>query len=419
VLAGLAIFALTVVVEPARLPQQAPPSSARVHVGDGGHKLRLWCSVGNVSQALDLGGGRWDAVYTAPSAGRPQVAVIGAWDEESGQAAVTTLALEGRMEFPAETDPGAQVQVQVGSHRATGRADTAGQARVTSWVSPEARVARITAVDAAGNTTVEEIKLEGPPPGVWLVAPPEAAEGVPARLVGFASGGTISVEAVGGEIEILQSAPGVLVANLHAHADVRLVARAGGAQASAAVRYRPKPPPGPPPPKPPPPPLPPKLVQPWWEVGATAGARYSGPFVGGGAALEARRRLRAGRWHLGLDLFGLYAAGNARSNDVSLGSVGVRAVAELRLPLGPLVALTLEGGLGGAYAYEHRTPVVGSAAHFSDGAPSLAVNAGLVARAGRGLVVLRLGFAWTPLVRLGLANLDGGMLSVGYRYGKF
>src|SRR4051812_9142545 len=86
----LVAAALVLALEPARLVQQTPAATARVHVIDSAtppaRKLHLWCSTGNISEALDLGSGRWDAIYSAPSTGRPQYAVIAAWDEESGTA---------------------------------------------------------------------------------------------------------------------------------------------------------------------------------------------------------------------------------------------------------------------------------------------------------------------------------------------
>jgi len=192
-------------------------------------------------------------------------------------------------------------------------------------------------------------------------------------------------------------------------------------KATQDLLYHPMAPPAPPPvvPPPPPPPLPDKLVGPRWELGATSGARYSGDFSGVGVAVEYRRKVRGGHWHLGVDVLGVYADGRTPSNDVRLGGVGARAVAEVRLALGKHVAGLLSGAVGAVYLYEERTPLIGSSRSVSDGTLSLALGAGLLARAGRGLVVLRLEFAWTPLIRLGLANLDGGLLSVGYRYGRW
>ncbi len=412
------LAALVLTVEPARLPQQTPVATARIHVSDGksgsARRLRGWCSLGSLSVLVETGG-NWEATWSAPPAGRPQWAVIAVWDDATGEAAAAAVALEGRSEFPADTEPGAQVVVQVGGHHATARADSLGKARVTTLVAPEARSARISAVDAAGNTTLEEVKLDAPPGGVWLLAPPEAVEGADTRVMAFASGGArirLRVARGKGELQLVEEAPGVLVALLRAHGALAIAASADAARAEVEVRYRPAP-------RPAAPPLPPKLVEPRWEVGATVGARFSGDFVGANLSVEYRHQLRGGRWHAGVDLFGLYADGNAASNDVTLGGVGARAVIELRLPVGPLAALLVDGAVGGAYLREHRTPTVTSPRTLSDGAPTLSLGVGLLAKAGRGLFVLRLGFVWTPLMALGLANLDGGALSVGYHYGRW
>jgi hypothetical protein len=415
--------ALTLTVEPARLPQQVPPATAKVHIADTAvpptRHLHLWSSTGNISHPLDLGGGRWEAIYTAPHGGRPQFALLAAWDEDLGTATAVTVPLEGRTEFPADTDPGAKVQVEVGAHRGSGHADAEGHARVTAWVAPEARSARITAVDLAGNTTVEEVKLEAAPGGVWLVAPPEMAEGIPVRVYSFAtSGASIKLRARGGDVDVKQDDPGVLVAMLTAWDNVKLTATADPGRASAELRYHPNAPSPSPMPSPRPRPSPqPRVGEPRWEVGATMAARYSGDFSGVGASVEWRRQVR--RWHFGVDLFGLYAEGNGRATDVSLGGVGIRGVAELRLRLSPLVAAVLQGALGGVLLYEERTPTVGRVRGIFDGTFTLALGVGVTARAGEGLFVLRLEYAWTPILKLGLSNLDGGILSIGYRYGRW
>jgi hypothetical protein len=425
VVGPLVCAALVLSVEPARLSQQAPPPSAKVHVADSStppvKRLHLWSSTGNISGPLELGGGRWEAIYTAPRNGRPQLAVVAAWDEDGGTATAITVPLEGRMEFPADTDPGAKVQVEVGVHHGTGHADADGHARVTTWVAPESRTAKITAVDPAGNTTIEEIKLEPAPGGVWLVAPPEMLEGIPVRVYAFSTGGAaIKLRARGGEVEIVQDEPGVLVAMVSGRDNIKLIATSDAGHASADLRYHPNPPPAPSPsPSPSPRPIPPPRVgAPRWEIGATATASYSGDFTGVGLSVEYRRRMR-GRWHLGADLFGLYSDGSTRSNDVSVAALGLRGVAELRLRLSPMTAAVFQAAAGGVYLYEERRPTVGKVHQLSDATLTLAVGAGFVARAGQGMFVLRLEFAWTPIIKLGLANIEGGVLCVGYRYGRW
>jgi hypothetical protein len=425
----LLIAALVMAVEPPRLTQQSPPATARVHVIDSAtppaHRLHLWCSTGNISEALDLGGGKWDAIYTAPTSGRPQYAVLAAWDEDSGTATAVTVPLEGRMEFPADTDPFAQVKVEVGSHRASGHADSQGHARVTALVSPEAQTAKITAVDPAGNTTIEEVPLEAAPGGVWLIAPGEIAEGATERVMAFASGGaTIRIKVRGqGELKIIQDEPGVFVALLEAHSNVKLNAIAEPGRASAEVRYHPKPPmalvPSPTPVPVASPPPPDRLVEPRWELGAAIGARYSGDFAGVGGAIEYRHRVGRGRWHLGVDVMGLYADGNSAATDVHVGGVGARAVAELRLPVAPLAAFGFQAAAGALFLYEQRTPLVTPARDVPDATLTLALGVNVLAKVGPGLLILRLEFAWTPILKLDLGNVDGGVISIGYRYGRW
>ena len=62
-----------------------------------------------------------------------------------------------------------------------------------------------------------------------------------------------------------------------------------------------------------------------------------------------------------------------------------------------------------------RAPPAGPARARNDGGPSLSASGGALVRVGPGLVTLAVGYAWTPLVADGLANLDGATLSVGYR----
>lgn len=424
---SLVCAALTLTLEPPRLPQQAPPVTAHVRVVDSAQppakRLHLWSSTGNISEPRDLGGGRWDAIYTAPHGGRPQFALLAAWDEDAGTATAVTVPLEGRTEFPADTDPGARVQVEVGAHHGSGHADGEGHAHVTTWVAPESRTAKVTAVDLAGNTTIEEIKLEAAPGGVWLIAPPEMDEGVPVRVLAFATGGArIKLKARGGDLDVVEDEPGVLVARLDGHDNLKLTASADAGSASAELRYHPRAPLSSPAPSAAPRPSPgpgvPRVGQPRWEAGATVGARYSFEFSGVGVGAEVRHRLR-GRWHLGADLFGVYSRGSAQSNDVVAGAVGARAVGELRLQVAPVAAVVLHAAAGAVYLYEQRTPTVGSAHNLSDATVTLAIGAGVVARAGPGVYVIRLEYAWTPIVKLGLANIDGGVLSVGYRYGRW
>jgi hypothetical protein len=423
-LAGLVACALTVAVEPAHLNLQTPPHEARVVV-TGARSPRLWASIGELSAIRALGNGRYEARYRPPASGSPSWAVIAAWDPRSGAASVSVIELWARTELPVDTEPGAHVVVTAGGHRATARADGNGQARVVLWLGPTATRARVTAEDAAGNTTVEEIALDVPKPTrLWLV--PGSPPGVtPVRVYAFAASRALPhVTASGGEVDV-DAEPGVASCVVRAAPDAREVAltaqveneratlvlaaaaaTAGGAIGdggdSGSLRASAR------------------FTDARWEVGGSVGPRISDAFTGAGVTVEWRRQLRETRWHLGVDVGGLYATGAAgNQSDVRFGGVVARVGVEARLSLSPRVALSLWAFAGGALGGERRIPVVGAATTAFDGAPSLGGAAALLVRVGPGLLTFSLGGAWTPLLGLDRANLDGGMLAVGYRYGRF
>ena len=154
-----------------------------------------------------------------------------------------------------------------------------------------------------------------------------------------------------------------------------------------------------------------------WELGAALAGGYSGALLGGGGRVEARRRL--GRFAVGLDLDGRYARGSLAGDDLAAGGLGVRAVGEARFAVARRVTLFVAAGAGAHWARVARTPPVGAVAGGNDGGPSLSASGGALLRVGPGLVTLAVGYAWTPLVANGLANLDGAMLSVGYRAARW
>jgi hypothetical protein len=411
--------AITVAVEPTRVTLTSPPATAQVVVdAPGARAVRLWASTGVLSAATETAPGRFTATYQAPASGPPSYAVVAAWDEAGGPAAAATIALEARIELPVETEPGAQVQAVAGGRRASARGDPGGRARVLLQVPPGVRVARVTATDRAGNATVEEVELDvPPPPTVWLVAPAEVNAGAPVRVYAFAVGGARPrVSAPGGQIEV-EAGPGVASAQLRATRDLTLTAAAGGSTATAAVHVR----------RPPPstllvrarPPGPPRLVEPRWELGASVGPRYSGALVGGAVTVEGRHRIGRSRWHLGLDLEGVGGTGSVGASDLVVGGVGLRGLCELRGSITDRIALFVAGELGAFLAHEKVSPAVGRTEEGWDGAPSVGLRVGLLAWVGPGLLTMQLGYAWTPLVGQSLAGLDGAMLALGYRAGRW
>jgi hypothetical protein len=455
---GLAALPLVigVVVAPAQLKIESGAAPAAVTVtAPAATSLRLWCSTGTVSEPTVLADGRFGASYVPPAAGKPTYAVIAAWDEATGEAATATVTLAARTEIPVETEPGALVVAVVHGRRSTAHANAAGHARVPAWVWPGDHAATVTATDAAGNATTNEVALELPPPdGVFLLAPAEAAMGQGVRVYAFATGGVApQLTASGAQLSSLALAPGVTTAMLTLRREeATLTATASGDREVRRIRAaaQPAPPEGsiplqaPPVPKssppkpaatstPPPAPLtPPSPRQPLatgtvaapiaalspWELGAVLAGRYSGPFLGGGLVVEARRRLR--RFAVGLDLDGHDAAGSLDGDSSRAGGLALRLVGEARFAIAPRATLYVAVGAGGHWARVRREPPLGPVTNRNDGGPSLAGTAGLLARIGPGWVVVDLGYAWTPLLRTSSgANVDGVGLSVGYRVARW
>jgi hypothetical protein len=412
-------LALAISVEPARLAQRTPPASARVVIeapGVPSRALRLWASTGEVSSPRELSPGRFEASYRAPTGGPPADVVLAAWDEASGEVASTSLVLEARTELPVETEPGAQVSAAVAGRRVMVRADATGRAQLILWVPPRVRSARVTAVDAAGNATVEEVQLGMPDPvGLWIVAPDAAEPGERVRLYAFAtSGARPRLSAPGARLEVAAQ-PGVTMGLLEARADVTVVASLGQERATATVRVR-----APTAAAPPLSPTPSRLVEPRWELGASIGPRLSGSLTGGGLTVEGRWRVGRSRLHLGFDVSALYAKGNFGSSELEGGGACAAAVGELRFSVAERVALLVGAELGAMVGGVSRTPSVGRRSTSADGGPSVGAAAGLLAQAGPGLVTIVVGYAWTPLIGVSpTANLEGGWLAVGYRAGRW
>ncbi|HEY2746026.1 MAG TPA: hypothetical protein VGL86_15430 [Polyangia bacterium] len=447
---GLAALPLVVsiVVAPAQLKMEAGAAPATVTVSaPGATHLRLWCSTGAIGRAQPIGAaseGHFAASFTPPPSGKPTFAVLAAWDEDSGEAATATVTLIGRSEIPVETEAGALVTATVHGRRSTARANAAGHARVPAWVWPGDRAATVSASDAAGNVTTSEVPLELPPPdGVFLLAPAEVAAGQPVRVWAFASSAVVpELAASGASLSSVERGPGATAATLVARAsnDVALTATAGNDHAARQIRVATATAPpegsielvfGPLPELPPwaqqrpdgstpspattPPVAPIAIDRPLsrTELGVALVGRFSGAFLGIGPTVEARRRL--GRWFaVGADLDGRWAVGKLGGSDARGGGLGLRLAGDLRLTVAARVTLFATLGAGGHFARVRH-----AAATITDGGPSLSAVAGLLVRAGPGYVTASIGYAWTPLAREALANLDGGVLSVGYRVARW
>jgi hypothetical protein len=290
--------------------------------------------------------------------------------------------------------------------------------------------------------TTNEVPLELPPPdGVFLLAPAEAAAGQPVRVWAFASSSALpELAAPGASLSSIERQPGATAATLRIEAETTLTAIAGGDRATQRIRVAATTPPpehsielafGPRPELPEwaqqhpgatSPPAdstaldgPSGIDRPLsrYELGLALVGRTSGAFLGIGPTVEARRRL--GRFFaVGADLDGRYAVGKIAGGDVRGGGVGLRLAGDVRLAVGARVTLFADLGAGGHFARIRRAGV-----SKNDGGPSLSAVGGLLVRAGPGYVTASIGYAWTPLARDALANLDGGVLSVGYRVARW
>jgi hypothetical protein len=436
-------LAVSMVVAPVQLKTEVPPPTASVTVrAPGAQRLRVWCSVGELSRPVQLGDDSYGATYTPPAGGRPAVALLAAWDEESGEIVTATVAVAARSEIPVETDAGAQVVALVHGRRSTARANAAGHARVMVWVWPGDETATVTATDAAGNATTHEVALEGASrDAVYLVAPAAVAAGEEVPVFAVTAGrGALRLSAEPSALSSLTQRAGVTSAQLRTRSAVTLtatLATPGGEQRAVAVvpilaRT-----------------LPPErsvvlagvddgatAAQPAggagsasttgsantlaslspWEVGAAISARYGGTVGGLAAVVQGRRRL--GRFAVGLDVDARWATGTIGLGG-TLAGFGARATAEGRLAVTPRVSLYLAAALGGHYARLWRTQAASNTTVSNDGGPTLATTGGVLWRIGPGLLDISAGFSWSPLLGTSLVNADGGALTVGYRAARW
>lgn len=412
--------ALTVALSPARVQIGADRSTASARVVVSGAPkqahVRLWTSLGTVTEARAVAGGQVEAIYRPPSAGPPAWAMIAAWNEDTGEVGVASVELEARTEIPVDTEAHAQVVVAVANHRATARADTKGHAVATVWVPPGIRSARVTAHDAAGNTTAADVAFEVPTPErVWLIDSGGGGGDV-ARLYAFALPPSVPEVRVDGLVATVSRQPGVAEVTVRGRGDAVVVAKVADAQVRHELHL----------PVAAPPPsgvvvavAPGGFADPRDELGASLGGRFTASLVGLAATGEWRRRLGRSRFHLGVDVGGLYLAGARDNSDRQLGGGFVRAVGEARFYVLQKAALAVGVALGGALVGVRSAQMMmmmgGGTTSTVDGGPSLGAVVSLLARLGPGLMTVALGFYYTPLLGQGGAILDGAALSVGYR----
>jgi hypothetical protein len=221
------------------------------------------------------------------------------------------------------------------------------------------------------------------------------------------------VHAPGARLAV-ESRPGVATGVLEAERDVVITAAVDDVRSSATVQIVATPRPSP---VAPPAPIPAGAAR--WELGASVGPRYSGPFVGGALVLEGRWRVGRSRVHLGFNVAGEYTTGSTEGGDFRLGGGAASAVVEVRFNLSERVALVLGGAFGGVITGEHRTGSTGAGREVTDGGPLLGGTASAIARVGPGVFTIACGYTWAPLVEASLANFEGLGLAVGYRYARW
>lgn len=362
-----------------------------------------------MSPPVEIGGGQFEATYTAPTHGTPAYVAVAAWDDSTGpthqEVGVAILAISARIEIPIETEPGAQLLVTIGNRRTTALADSEGHARAGLLVPPSARRARVAATDAAGNTNLTEVSLDMPrPKRLWLIAPDGAA--AERRLYFFSAAANepqVSVSQ-GATITVVhgQHGSGSVVVHSAADAVVGVSNGENGDAVSLLIPVERSDRPG-------------TWLGPRWELGAAIGPRYSGAFTGVTAQVEGRARIRRLPLHLGADIGALYSSGSGGAGvAVQLGGLAAQVVVEGRLSVKERLSLYCGLGLGGVVVSEQR--VIGTRTTVvTDGGPQLSITVGLLARLGPGLLTLAVGFAYAPLVHLDNINVDGGIVSVGYR----
>jgi hypothetical protein len=232
----LAIRLLVAATTPVRIDPAAPPVRVVV-TAPGVKQLKLWSSAGALSAPEPLGDGRFEVSYRPPGSGAPSYALIAAWNDATGEAGATTIALGGRTEIPIDTEPGAQVVAVVHGRRTTAHADATGHARVVVWVWPGERAATVTALDAAGNGTTTELPIDVPrPPGLFLVTPAEVAPDVAARVFAFTLGTPVPELSAPGASMTVAARPGLASAQLRTLVDVTVTASTGDEQVQHQVR---------------------------------------------------------------------------------------------------------------------------------------------------------------------------------------
>ena len=270
--------------EPSRLVL-GPRARAEITVRESGPGLHGAVSMGTLGAGTS--GGDFTRFYWTPPADAraPALVLFAFWNGDSptlGDITVLGLPCSGRTELAIETEPSAQVTVEVaGARFGPRRADRQGRLKLPLEVGPQAHEARVIA-ELADQSKIRVLPLSLPP-SPWLLAPSPAssADGAPVNVLlvvpDTEESAGIELVAEGAKVEQLQTLGRRLLFRVTPDRDrssVPLVARTldGSVRAQATLEVV-RPAPSAPVETPPPPPPPGR-----WVVGGAIGG-----YVGGGS----------------------------------------------------------------------------------------------------------------------------------------
>ena len=247
-----ALFAASLVADPARLVLGKDAGAELTVRGPSGASVTLSASVGTVS-APRHDGDLWRARFTPPPLKAPSVALLLAQFEEDGERQLAWLAipLSGTDTMEIETRPGSNVSAEVaGATVGPVIADRSGTARLPMIVPPGVAHGTLHIVDKLGNSSDKPIDLDPPPFSRVRVAARSSGAGaaVPLELEIFVvkpdgtpdDNARVGITADDGEAEVQKRVgPGIYLARYLSSAGksgvVHLEAKANGQLAAVDV----------------------------------------------------------------------------------------------------------------------------------------------------------------------------------------
>jgi len=172
--------------EPSRLVL-GPRARAEITVRDSGSELHGAVSIGTLVPGAS-GDGFTRFAWTPPAEARaPTLVLFAFWTGDSptlGDVTVLSLPCSGRTELSIETEPSAQVTVEVaGARFGPRRADRQGRLKLPVEVGPHAHEARVIA-ELSDQSKIRVLPLTLPP-SPWLLAPGPmtSVDGAPVNVV--------------------------------------------------------------------------------------------------------------------------------------------------------------------------------------------------------------------------------------------